>query len=951
VLPATTLTESCYYSMFQGCSQLFRAPALPATELKENCYYSMFYACSSLKAAPALPAMELASRCYHSMFEYCDRLTSVPELPATTLAPYCYQSMFWGCFDLTSVPLNMLPATTLTNTCYNSMFRGCTSLTSAPVLPATTLATSCYSQMFKGCTSLTSAPELPATTLANYCYSEMFSGCTSLTSIFDNLLPATTLANYCYREMFYGCTGLTSTPTLPATTLANYCYSEMFCGCTGLTSAPALPATTLTDYCYEKMFKGCTHLTSVPALSVETLAKYCCCQMFQGCTGLTSAPALPAMTLANYCYGNMFQDCTGLMSAPELPATTLATGCYREMFCGCTSLTTAPALPATTLANYCYGNMFQDCTGLMSAPELPATTLATGCYGSMFCGCTSLTTAPALPAMTLANYCYGNMFQGCIGLTSAPVLPATTLATSSYKEMFRECTNLSSVTCYATARDNTNATMDWLNGVAVAGTFYGPKNSVFASQERNASNIPEGWTLIPFRASLITAPTAKSGLVYIGTAQALLNNDGVAEGGTLKYSLDNSTWSASVPAVKNAGDYTVYYMVEGDDSHADFIPSPNTVDASIAKTPLTIKADDRTLEYGDPAWWCYQASYSGFVNGEDAAVLSGAVQFDCAYTDGGNAGTYSITPYGTTSDNYAISFVAGIITVNKVASVVTIAPAAVEGLVANGSLQTLVTAGTVTGGELQYKLNDGAWNITLPQAAAADTYTVWYKVVGDVNHNDIAATSLVVTIAAPAQNAVNITANQDPQHAGVYYSTFYDSSVRFALPAGVEAYVAAISGDDLLLTKIAQGGQIIPADNAVILKSGVQNYTLTPSDEAPVSFSVVNNLQGTDVAINTPSNCYVLSGQDGKVGFYQYSGNTLNAHKAYVIYTGGGSGIAPRRMYFVFNEEQTATRVESQKSNVESQESETASRKVIENGQLVIIRDGMRYNAQGQVVR
>lgn len=75
-------------------------------------------------------------------------------------------------------------------------------------------------------------------------------------------------------------------------------------------------------------------------------------------------------------------------------------------------------------------------------------------------------------------------------------------------------------------------------------------------------------------------------------------------------------------------------------------------------------------------------------------------------------------------------------------------------------------------------------------------------------------------------------------------------------------------------------------------------------------------------------------------GFYQFSG-TLTPHKAYITYTGAS---APKRMRFVFDEEQTTTAIDDQKANAESI-------KFIENGQLYIISNGVRYDAQGQVVR
>ena len=172
------------------------------------CY--LFKDCAVLTSAPELPATTLADFCYYSMFAGCTSLTAAPDLPAETLENSCYREMFWSCTNLASAP--ELPAKKLANYCYDNMFRLCTKLTSAPKLPATTLADDCYSGMFGGCTSLTSAPELPAKKLAGYCYYEMFDGCTSLESA--PVLPATELATACYCNMFNGCENLSSVTML-----------------------------------------------------------------------------------------------------------------------------------------------------------------------------------------------------------------------------------------------------------------------------------------------------------------------------------------------------------------------------------------------------------------------------------------------------------------------------------------------------------------------------------------------------------------------------------------------------------------------------------------------------------------------------------------------------------------------------------------------------------------
>ena len=218
-----------------------------ATSVSANAFCGLFDCNSELYNHPTkrlvLPATTLAENCYRSMFSYCTFLTVAPALPATTLADYCYKNMFYNCASLTVAPA--LPATTLADYCYNNMFQYCSSLTVAPALPATTLKLGCYSCMFLGCSSLTVAPSLSATTLADACCSKMFQNCTSLTTA-PATLPATTLASYCYQEMFSGCTSLTNAPALPAPTLAGHCYTQMFAECSSLSAVTCL-ATSISE--------------------------------------------------------------------------------------------------------------------------------------------------------------------------------------------------------------------------------------------------------------------------------------------------------------------------------------------------------------------------------------------------------------------------------------------------------------------------------------------------------------------------------------------------------------------------------------------------------------------------------------------------------------------------------------------------------------------------------
>ena len=68
------------------------------------------------------------------------------------------------------------------------------------------------------------------------------------------------------------------------------------------------------------------------------------------------------------------------------------------------------------------------------------------------------------------------------------------------------------------------------------------------------------------------------------------------------------------------------------------------------------------------------------------------------------------------------------------------APAAQENLTYTGQEQALVTAGSVKNyGTMQYSLAENvAYIPDIPTATYAGDYTVWYRVAGDANHNDIA---------------------------------------------------------------------------------------------------------------------------------------------------------------------------------------------------------------------
>lgn len=98
-------------------------------------------------------------------------------------------------------------------------------------------------------------------------------------------------------------------------------------------------------------------------------------------------------------------------------------------------------------------------------------------------------------------------------------------------------------------------------------------------------------------------------------------------------------------------------------------------------------------------------------------------------------------------------------TIAKVNATVKTAPIAAENQTYDqGKNITLINAenASVTGGELQYAFSeDGTYSTSLPTATEAGTYSVYYKVVGDRNHNDTEPVKIDVTVskAVPSYQA------------------------------------------------------------------------------------------------------------------------------------------------------------------------------------------------------
>ena len=285
-------------------------------------------------------------------------------------------------------------------------------------------------------------------------------------------------------------------------------------------------------------------------------------------------------------------------------------------------------------------------------------------------------------------------------------------------------------------------TWSWKAGQAITNAIdTGSKTIVFTPADLVNYHPVEGevYVIISRVAPDYTAPAAIDGLTYSGSAQALVRAGSTAHG-KLLYSLSkDGTYSETIPTATDAGEYTVWYKVEGDSNHKD--SQPGSVTATIAPKTVTttVTVSGGSLTYtGDPL--------KPDVIVKDGDTVISPEEYDVSYRDNVNAGTATVTVRNKAGGNYTVSG-GTTFEIGKAASEIRTAPGANAGLVYNGGEQTLITAGTALGGRLKYRLGEtGEFTEALPKATDADTYTVYCMVEGDVNHRDSEVQSLTVTI-------------------------------------------------------------------------------------------------------------------------------------------------------------------------------------------------------------
>ena len=332
----------------------------------------------------------------------------------------------------------------------------------------------------------------------------------------------------------------------------------------------------------------------------------------------------------------------------------------------------------------------------------------------------------------------------------------------------------------------------------------------------------------------------------------------------------DTTASAATGGSFNPGNYAISY-VDGA--------------LGVTRAPLGIAANSATRLYGDanPA---FSATYSGFQNGENFAVLTGTLALATPAVASSNVGNYTITPSGQSSSNYTITYVNGALGVMPAPLLVTAEaktkvygtsdPAltfGVTGLVlADTPRSVLSGALTRAGGET---VLGGPYAITQGTLAANSNYTL-----SSFTGSTLAITPAALAVAADAQSKVYGTS--DPAMTFATTGPVNNPALGIADTAGsvLSGALTRASGETVLGGPYAITQGTLAANSNYALSSFTGN-TLAIT---PAALSVVANPQNKLFGTGDPALTFSVAGlvDNPALGIADTAGSVLSGALARV---------------------------------------------------------------------
>ncbi len=494
-----------------------------------------------------------------------------------------------------------------------------------------------------------------------------------------------------------------------------------------------------------------------------------------------------------------------------------------------------------------------------------------------------------------------------------------------------------------------------------------------------------------------TPPTAREGLVYTGNNQSLVNYASGETGGYVRYKLSTSgSWSA--PYATNAGEYIVQWYVQVTDGQC-------YVDSEVEEIHVTIARGTTSAPNPKPT---ISAATSLTYNGsaQDLVTTTGSIQsgYTTVYSTDGvnwsttipqgtNAGDYTVYYKFYKGDNY--EYVPSPNTINASISRAdipgVILPASTSTIPYDGTEKTLLEIDPVANATIWYKLGSGEWTTTPPTATDADDYSVQYKIVPNdaVNYNTIGPNTVTVTIQDyptitdhSDAATINTVLAENPAELKVQRTIWADGEYNtLCLPfAQDEAAIAAgpLAGYERLKTfrgaRVSGSGKDLSIDilveDATAIEAGVPYLISYPANHADIVNPVFSGLSDF---ITTPgaasADGVTFQGMFAQVHIDPYTADREQDYlflgaNSQLMWPEAGDLTSMRglRAYFIIDRatltpamapvgararfvdiRKTPTAIESVSSSI--------CTKAIENGALIILKNGVKYNAQGQIIK
>ena len=364
------------------------------------------------------------------------------------------------------------------------------------------------------------------------------------------------------------------------------------------------------------------------------------------------------------------------------------------------------------------------------------------------------------------------------------------------------------------------------NAGETAGTYMITQGTLDVGANYNLMFVPGVFTITDLITQTITF-NALSDVTY-GDAAFALTATGGGSGNPVTFvssDLSVATVSGSTVTIVGVGTTNITASQAGDMTHA---PAVDVVQSlTVNRAALTVTADDQIRVYAasNPT---LTASYSGFVNGEDASALTIQPMLSTSATATSDAGTYPITVSGGSADNYDLTYVNGTLTITKATQAITFDPLNDVDI----SVGTVSLAATSTSGlTVTYSLISG------PASLSGNTLTL--TGVG------------VVAVAADQAGDNNYeAASQVTRSFTVSDGSIMDQTITFNALANVIYGAAAFdpratASSGLIVSYVSSDETVATINGSIITIVGAGTTTITASQAGNTSFNAAPNVSQT----------------------------------------------------------------------------------------------------------